>query len=291
MADEIISKADKARIKRIDKMDSAFVMLFLVNQFHDQLQVCSRELILAICWEESFFQNIPQVGGPAVGYGQLEKDGRRIANQHLTHNLRDFSEGSFTAQAILASQEKSIRAVSHCLAGLFDSLGSQAAALAGYAGVLQRPANAAIPPRWKACERELQNVLATVPFDPIAFENALRKSREFETSGPIYDRIHNQLWPLVDVLQQLVNQLQIGSQGSQVTIVQDSMNRLQSAQPGAAFASLPLTLDGRFGPKTDARVKEFQGRNNMTPDGVVGPMTRAAIKSQAARLEATRQAA
>jgi peptidoglycan hydrolase-like protein with peptidoglycan-binding domain len=88
-----------------------------------------------------------------------------------------------------------------------------------------------------------------------------------------------------------VSQVQIGSQGNQVVIVQDSMNRLQSAQPGAAFASLPLTLDGRFGPKTDARVKEFQGRNNMTPDGVVGPMTRAAIKSQAARLEATRQAA
>ena len=209
---------------------------------------------------------------------------RRIANQHLTRNLSDFSEGSFTAQAILASQEKSIRAVSHCLAGLFDSLGSQEAALKGYAGVLARPANAAIPPRWKACERELQNVLAAVPFDPIAFENALRKSREFETSGPVYDRIHGQLWPLVDVLQQLVNQLQIGSQGSQVTIVQDSMNRLQGAQPGAAFASLPLALDGRFGPKTDARVKEFQGQNKMKPDGIVGPMTRAAIKSQAAKI-------
>ena len=286
MADEVISKADKARIKRIDKMDSAFVMLFLVNQFHDQLQVCSRELILAICWEESFFQNIPQVGGPAVGYGQLERDGRRIANQHLTRNLSDFSEGVFTAQAILASQQLSIRAVSHCLAGLFDALGSQEAALKGYAGVRARPANAVIPPRWKACERELQKALAAFPFDPIAFENALRKAREFETSGPVYDRIHGQLWPLVDVLAQLVNQLQIGSQGSEVTIVQDSMNRLQNAQPGAAFASLPLALDGRFGPKTDARVREFQGRNDMKPDGIVGPKTRAAIKSQAQRLQA-----
>jgi hypothetical protein len=286
MADEAISKADKARIKRTDKIDSAFVMLFLVNQFHDQLQVCSKELILAICWEESFFQNIPQLGGPAVGYGQLEKDGRRIANQHLTGNLSNFSEGAFTAQAILSSQQTSIRAISHCLAGLFDSLGSQEAALNGYAGVRQRPANAAIPPRWKACERELQKVLSAVPFDPIAVENALRKAREFETSGPVYDHIHDKLWPLVDVLQQLVSQVQIGSQGSQVMIVQDSMNRLQNAQPGAAFASLPLAVDGRFGPKTDARVRDFQGRNKLTTDGIVGPMTRQAIKSQAQRLQA-----
>jgi len=286
MADEVISKADKARIKRVDKIDSAFVMLFLVNQFHDQLHVCSKELVLAICWEESFFQNIPQVGGPAVGYGQLEKDGRRIANQHLTGNLSNFSEGTFTAQAILSSQQTSIRAISHCLAGLFNSLGSQEAALNGYAGVRQRPANAAIPPRWKACERELQKVLSAVPFDLIAFENALRKAREFETSGTVYDHIHGKLWPLVDVLQQLVSQVQIGSQGSQVMIVQDSMNRLQNAQPGAAFASLPLAVDGRFGPKTDGRVRDFQGRNKLTPDGIVGPMTRQAIKSQAQRLQA-----
>jgi Putative peptidoglycan binding domain len=282
MADEVISKADKARITRLDAIDSAFVMLFLVNQFHDQPQVCSKELILAICWEESFFQNIPQVGGPAVGYGQLERDGRRIANQHLTRDPSNFSEGAFTAQAILSSQQTSIQAISHCLAGLFDSLGSQAAALNGYAGVRQRPANAVIPPRWKACENDLQSALSTgLAFNPIAFENALRKAREFEKSGPVYDHIHNKLWPLVDVLQQLVSQVQIGSQGSQVMIVQDSMNRLQNVRPDSPFASLPLAVDGQFGPKTHARVKEFQSKNSLTPDGVVGPKTRGVLKSQA----------
>jgi hypothetical protein len=280
MANEQISKADKNRITRLDNMDSALVMLFLVNQFHDQPQACSKELILAICWEESFFQNIQQLGGPAVGYGQLERDGRRIANQHLTGNLSNFSEGAFTAPAILASQQTSIRAVSHCIAGLVDQLGSQDVALNGYAGVRARPANAVIPPRWRACERDLQAVLSPgVIFDPIAFENALRKSRTFETSGPVYDHIHGRLWPLVDVLQQLVNTVRIGSQGSQVRIVQDSMNRLQ--EPGAAFASLPLAIDGQFGPKTRTRVQEFQSRNDLEPDGVVGPKTRSVLNQLA----------
>ena len=284
MADEQISKADKARIKRLDKIDSAFVMLFLVNQFNDQRQACSNELILAICWEESFFQNVPQLGGPAVGYGQLERDGRRIANQHLTGDPSNFSEGAFTSTAILSSQQTSIRAVSHCLAGLFDSLGSQSAALDGYAGVRQRPANAVIPGRWTACESDLRRVLSSgLAFNPIAFENALRKAREFEKSGPIYDHIHNKLWPLVDVLQQLVNQVQIGSQGSQVMIVQDSLNRLQGDEPGAAFTSIPLNVDGQFGPKTHARVQEFQGKSSLKPDGVVGPMTRGALQTQAQR--------
>jgi murein L,D-transpeptidase YcbB/YkuD len=284
MADEI-SKADKSRITRLDNIESAFFMLFVVDQAHTQFQACSKELILAICWEESFFQNIRQFGGPAVGYGQLERDGRRIANQHLTGKSDDFTVGSFTEDAILKSPQKSIEAVSHCIAGLVKTLKSQAAALNGYAGVRARPANAVIPPRWKACEQELQSVLAPGAFNPVAFENALRKAREFETSGPVYDHIHNKLWPLLDVLEKLVSQVQFGSQGSEVMIVQDSMNRLPSAQPGAAFASLPLTVDGQFGPKTRARVQDFQGRNRLAPDGVVGPMTRAAIKTQAQQFQ------
>src|SRR6516164_10510890 len=32
-------------------------------------------------------------------------------------------------------------------------------------------------------------------------------------------------------------------------------------------------IDGNFGPKTQDAVKSFQEGNNLTPDGVVGPLT------------------
>jgi hypothetical protein len=228
-----------------------------------------------------FCHAVPGQPVPRPVPGLLE--GADPRHQHLTGNLSNFSEGAFTAAAILSSQATSIRAISHCIAGLFDSLGSLPAALNGYAGVKQRPANAPIPDRWRACESELQKVLSPdVAFDPLAFENALRKAREFEKSGPVYDHVHGRLWPMVDVLGKLVSQVQLGSEGSQVMIVQDTLNRLQPAEFGGAFAALPLDVDGSFGPQTDARVRQFQSRNDLDPDGVVGPMTRQALKDLAA---------
>ena len=38
-----------------------------------------------------------------------------------------------------------------------------------------------------------------------------------------------------------------------------------------------LKVDGVFGAKTEARVREFQRNNGLVPDGVVGNLTRAAL--------------
>jgi len=281
MTDELISKADKNRIARLDNIDPAPLMMYLANQYHTELQAASPEMILAICWEESFFQNVRQLGGPAVGYGQLEHDGRRIASQHFTKNPNAGPDTFFSERRILDNRDVSIMAIGNCLGGLMERLRSPHAALMAYAGAPNKVENGDIPPRWQACEQELRSGVLTTSgtFDPIAFENALRKARAFETSGPVYDHIHRKLWPLSDLLSQVVDELQTGSQGAEVSALQDVLNGVPIAPMGDDFAPQPLAVDGRFGSRTQARVMAFQNQQGLDADGIVGPLTRAALRS------------
>ena len=61
-----------------------------------------------------------------------------------------------------------------------------------------------------------------------------------------------------------------GSKGEDVRAIQDVLNfhirRLE-----------PLAVDGDFGPRTHARVVEFQKANQLTADGIVGPRTMAKL--------------
>ena len=62
-----------------------------------------------------------------------------------------------------------------------------------------------------------------------------------------------------------------GGYGQGIDIIQLALNN----SPPTLLP--PLVVDGIFGPKTDARVREFQGRNDLEPDGIVGPLTRRAL--------------
>ena len=62
--------------------------------------------------------------------------------------------------------------------------------------------------------------------------------------------------------------LKTGSQGSQVKLLQQAL-----AQLGYA----PGPVDGDFGPLTEAGVMRFQTASNLAADGIVGPLTLAAL--------------
>ena len=52
---------------------------------------------------------------------------------------------------------------------------------------------------------------------------------------------------------------------------------VQEVQQGLVDAGFTITVDGVFGPKTAATVKQFQQQNNLAMDGIVGPVTRSRL--------------
>lgn len=76
-----------------------------------------------------------------------------------------------------------------------------------------------------------------------------------------------------------VRVLRRGTRGADVKRLQSEFNRVFPGYPGPK-----LIVDGDFGPATERNVKEFQRRAGLTDDGVVGPKTRARLKSMGVRL-------
>ncbi len=74
--------------------------------------------------------------------------------------------------------------------------------------------------------------------------------------------------------------LWFGSRGRMVQALQVIINRL-----GPSLLSL-LKEDGIFGPKTNARVREFQLQNRLTADGIVGPKTKKALADGVLKIQA-----
>ncbi len=64
--------------------------------------------------------------------------------------------------------------------------------------------------------------------------------------------------------------LRVGSTGPNVVIVQASLNRIAQNYP--AIPKIP-SVDGIYGPRTEASVRKFQQIFGLTPDGIVGPAT------------------
>src|SRR5262249_46930872 len=70
--------------------------------------------------------------------------------------------------------------------------------------------------------------------------------------------------------------LSFGARGEDVEEAQGLLND----HPPTQFPL--LATDGIFGPKTSARVREFQKNNNLVADGIVGPKTWKALRASQA---------
>jgi peptidoglycan hydrolase-like protein with peptidoglycan-binding domain len=77
--------------------------------------------------------------------------------------------------------------------------------------------------------------------------------------------------------------VQQGDKGKDVKLLQQSLNWWLGNGYNFTHAQMPLVEDGKFGPKTDAAVRDFQGGHRdpdgdpLVADGIVGPKTWAVL--------------
>lgn len=63
----------------------------------------------------------------------------------------------------------------------------------------------------------------------------------------------------------------------------DSGERVRADQTRLKKAGADIKTDGQFGPKTNLATRRFQRENGLTVDGVIGPVTRSALKTAGRR--------
>jgi hypothetical protein len=149
-------------------------------------------LVMAICWEESYFTNAKQQKGSAIGFGQMEPS--------ELDRLNGTGDISVIVDQVLKDPGASIDAMAQVLDYLIIRLG-KAGGLRGYAGYWSksdaqwRGGRQLIIDGWNACERALLNIsggnIMNVIGDPDGTIAALRMAKGFNPdagtpSGPTW---------------------------------------------------------------------------------------------------------
>ena len=148
-------------------------------QLHD---VFSDELLLAIFWEESQFNNIKQIKGTAVGFGQVEPAELWTLKKYGIHT---------NAKNILNDPAHSVEVTAYYLRHLYESQQAtpktRATALKRYAGYWYDHAawRLQIIAGWEACERALKAIKGGWSSDPQAVLAALSMARGIDKSDPV----------------------------------------------------------------------------------------------------------
>lgn len=202
--------------------------LILFNRVQMLKEVFTIELLVAICWEETLFNNIKQDPGTAVGFGQtepsefwtLETNDARAKGYHVPALPRRYKVKTTGSEVVTLagklSDEQSIQVMSASLCHLYLNLNrSLQAALEGYGGVrfsknidqlvqqkkLTAEKAKKIDPLgvagrlekiqgWRKCERILLHELPHTPGDgrPV-IRQALHASRAFPKNDATWNKI------------------------------------------------------------------------------------------------------
>ena len=262
------------------RVRSFFEMMAMAVKVNRHAHHFSNELLLSIFWEQTCFRNMeePSSAGPRTGFALLCRDTIRPANWLHTGDFPNDTT-PYSPAVILHDDLLAVAAAADSLEGIsrMNEHISQVQTLDTFAG----KDRAGLLTRWRSSETELKSVLQGFTFDPLKWdplkiEGALRKARPFPSTGPEYYHVHEQLFPFQAILGMLVHgekYVAQGALGRAVWGIQELMNQAAHRQPRSTVQPL-LAVDGFFGPRTADRVREFQCKNKITPDGVVGPQTR-----------------
>ncbi len=263
------------------------------------------QLLMAIFWEESLFNNMRQVGrnggfGPAIGFGQVERQELDKLGTQKAQEKGYYVPGVNRTTTIV-SDDISVQIASCMLLHLYhassatNSAGKVNFALRGYSGNRQ-----AIIDRWKACERRLLELPFSL-YKIINYEkplldfedkvmDALTLSRPFNRNANVQVnkngvrttvKFRQVLFPrywFFSPIQQVEKKQFItspqsvkwGSNGTHVNTLQSMLNALTELDK-----EKPLKVDGIFGQKTYNRVIDFQKFAKLKRDGIVGRNTKA----------------
>lgn len=93
------------------------------------------------------------------------------------------------------------------------------------------------------------------------------------SGGPALPTLNGPVAPLPPRPYAAMSLLRTGTRGPQVELLQALLNRRFGPRP-------KLVVDGIFGPKTEAAVEGFQGSRGLKVDGLVGPNTWGALRSE-----------
>jgi len=283
--------------KKPGKSFEQMITLTMLN--HGVPWVFSTELMIAIFWEESLFNNVKQTGGSAWGFGQVEpaefyKFETEQAKQrgYYIHGLpRRQRVGDRTILLGTLTDNQSVKVASSALRHYYSTVNkSKRGALYAYGGVnykgnssLTKKKRISIINGWLDCEAHLQQIQDLIHW--IGLEDhvieALRMAKKFGASleaeyreilfpSGTLTKYPAELQRYLGILSNSTSYLRTGNRGLKIEALQHVVN-FQSPSPPH------LATDGIFGPQTRGRIVQFQRQSHLQPDGIVGPLTKAKL--------------